>query len=88
MLVHYDLKLPLKLICDGSQRGIGAAIVHTMTNGDEKPIAFASMKLTPAQSNYSALAYRDRHDAISILYYTASGNGYLLWCGQISTPVG
>lgn len=74
VLVHYDPNLLVKLICDGSQRGIGAAIFHTMKNGEDKPIAFASKKLTPAQSKYSTI---DR-EAMTIYFGVVKFQHYLI----------
>ena len=36
ILVHYDPKLPLKLVCDASPYGIGAAIFHVFPSGEER----------------------------------------------------
>lgn len=74
VLAHYDPRLPVKLICDASQRGIGAAIFHTMPNGEDKPIAFASKKLSPAQSNYSTI---DR-EALAIYFGVVKFQHYLI----------
>ena len=39
VLAHYDLKLELRLACDGSPYGVGAAAVlsNCMPGGKEKP---------------------------------------------------
>jgi len=55
MLVHYDIKKPLKLFCDASPNGLGACLVHVMPNGDEGPIAHASRSLTSAEQNYTQI---------------------------------
>ena len=48
MLVHYDIKKPLKLFCDASPKGVGACLVHVMPSGEERPVAYASGSLSPA----------------------------------------
>ena len=45
MLVHYDDSLLLTLSCDASPYGIEAVLSHTMPDGDEHPISFASRTL-------------------------------------------
>ena len=37
LLVHYDLKKPLRLACDASPYGLGAVISHVMENDEERP---------------------------------------------------
>ncbi|XP_037047663.1 uncharacterized protein LOC119082294 [Bradysia coprophila] len=53
ILIHYDPKLPVRLQCDASVYGIGAAIFHVLEDGPERPIAFASRTLRKAEKNYS-----------------------------------
>ena len=55
LLVHYDLKKPLRLACDASAYGVGAVISHVMENGEERPIAFASRTLSASERNYSQI---------------------------------
>ena len=51
VLCHYNPRLPLSLACDASSVGIGAVIFHTLGNGAERPIAYASRTLTSTEKN-------------------------------------
>ena len=64
VLVHYDPRLKLCLATDASAYGLGAVLSHVMPNGEERPIAFASRTLTPAERNYPQL----EKEALSIVF--------------------
>ena len=55
VLVHYDPSLPITLTGDASAYSVGAVISHTLPDGSERPIAFASRSLSTSEQNYAQL---------------------------------
>ena len=55
LLVHFDPTRDLVLACDASPYGVGAVLSHRMEDGSDKPIAFASRSLAPAERKYAQL---------------------------------
>lgn len=53
VLTHYDPKLPLNMAADDSAYGVGAVLSHVFPDGSERPIAFASLSLSPSERNYA-----------------------------------
>lgn len=52
VLMPYDPQLPLILATDASKTGLGAVLSHWLTNGPERPIAYASRTMTPTEQRY------------------------------------
>ena len=63
MLAHY-VSLPLKLSYDAFTYGVGAVIAHIIPNKSERPIAYASRTLSPAERNYAQI----EKEALGIIF--------------------
>jgi hypothetical protein len=55
VLVHYVPSKPIIVACDASAYGVGAVLSHTMPDGTERPVIFASRTLNSNERNYTQL---------------------------------
>ncbi|XP_054267071.1 uncharacterized protein K02A2.6-like [Macrosteles quadrilineatus] len=63
-VVPYEEMRPLVMVCDASENGLGSVLMHRYEDGLERPIAFASRTLLPAEKQYSNI---DR-EALAIMF--------------------
>ena len=73
MLTHYDPNLPVRLVCDASPYGLGSVLSHVMTDGTERPVAFASRSLAKSERNYAKI---DK-EALGIVWSVKKFHTYL-----------
>ena len=73
LLVHFDFPKPLVLACDDSQYGLGAVLSHQMSDGQERPIAFASRTLNQAEKKYSQL----EKEGLAIIFGVKKFHNYI-----------
>ena len=62
--MHFDPDEALILSCDASPYSVGAVLSHQFSDGNEKPIAFASHTLAPAERKYA----RFEKEGLAILF--------------------
>ena len=73
LLVHFDNTKPFVLTCDASPYRIGAVLSHTMKDGSNRSIAFASRTLTVAEKKYAQL----EKEGLAIVFGTKKFHNYL-----------
>ncbi|KAL5509351.1 hypothetical protein EMCRGX_G004709 [Ephydatia muelleri] len=74
LLVHYDPDKKLALSCDASPYGLGVILSHLMEDGSERPVAYASRSLAPAEKKYSQI----EKEGLAIVFGVKKFHQYLL----------
>ena len=80
-LTHFSPEIPLTVIADSSNYGVGAVLCHNI-DGQEHPICFASRTLNQAEKNYPQL----EKEALAIIFALKKFHNYL-WGQQEITVV-
>ena len=72
-LIHFLITKQMVLACDVSPYGLGVVLSHCMEDGQERPIAYASRTLTPAEKKYSQL----EREGLAIIFGVKKFHNYL-----------
>ena len=64
VLIHFDQKLKVILSCDASPTGVGAVLAHQLSDGSERPVAYASRSMSETEQRYAQI---DK-EALSIIF--------------------
>jgi len=73
ILAHFDVLAETIVACDASGTALGACLSQLSTDGQERPVAFASRALTPAERKYSA----SEREALACIWACEKWNFYL-----------
>lgn len=73
VLTHFDLELPVKVTVDASAKAVGAVLSHVYLDGTERPVAFASRRLSDTESRYPQI----EREALSIIFGVTKFHDFL-----------
>ena len=74
LLAHYNPESELTLSCDASPYGLGAVLSQPNVDRSEKPVAFASRSLSPAEKKYAQL----EKEGLAIVFGVKKFHQYLM----------
>eukprot|EP00731_Ephydatia_muelleri_P037838 Em0575g5a len=74
VLAHFDPQQRLAVACDASPYGVGAVLSHLYNDGSERPIAYASRSLAPAERKYSHI----EKEGLAVVFGVKKFHQYLL----------
>lgn len=74
VLCHFNPNLPIVLICDASNVGVGAILAHEFPDKTQKPIEYASRVLSSAEQKYGTI----EKEALAIIFATKKFYQYLI----------
>lgn len=85
-LAYFQLNAPTVVISDASPMGLGAVLLQTQLDGQNKPVAYASRSLTPTEHRYSQIEREALGCvwAVNILEHICGGPS--LHCKQTINP--
>lgn len=72
VLMIYDPKLPIGIVCDASSYGVGGVLFH-IVNNEERPVKFLSSTLSDAEKKYSQL----EREALAIIFTLKKCHKYI-----------
>lgn len=78
-LAYYKIDAPTVVICDASPVGLGAVLLQEQTDGQNKPITYASSSLTPTERRYSQI----EREALGCVWAVEHFRTYL-WGGKFT----
>jgi len=73
VLAHFDISADTIVACDASGTALGACLSQVAADGHERPVAFASRALSPAERKYSA----SEREALACIWACEKWNFYL-----------